>query len=331
MKPPRRPVLIAVIGLAVIALLAWAGFNTGNLPFTSHGTRYTAYFTEAAGLTPGNTVRIAGVTVGTVSAVTLDGDRVKVTFDVTSAWVGDRTTAGIDIETILGQKYLALDPLGPVRQDPAQPIPVARTTSPYDVTQAFQQLGSVVQQVNSASVAQALNTISATFAHTPPAVHQALTGLASLSETISAQNEQIATLLQRTNQLSGTVAGEDGEFTKLISDGNLLLGELEEQQQAVGSLLTGTEDLSAALKSLLTRAQPVLTPLLNHLGQVTSMLEANQASLTEALKLAGPYTRLTGNLVGSGPWFDTYVCGLIPASYGGTQPASGCEPPKAAK
>jgi len=58
------------------------------------------------------------------------------------------------------------------------------------------------------------------------------------------------------------------------------------------------------------------------------VLERNQANLQEALQLAGPYTRLTGNLVGSGPWFDTYLCGLIPQSYGGTQPTTGCEPPK---
>jgi phospholipid/cholesterol/gamma-HCH transport system substrate-binding protein len=328
MKEPRRPVLIAVIGLLVIALIAWAGFNANDLPFISGGTTYTAYFTEAAGLQPGNTVRIAGVTVGTVTGVSLDNARVRVSFSVKNSWVGNDSTVAIDIETILGEKYLDLDPLGPAAQDPSVAIPVSRTTSPYDVTQAFQQLGTVFQQVDTTSVAKALQDISDTFANTPPAVHQALTGLAALSQTIASQDSQIATLLQGADQLSGTVASEDGEFQTLINDGNLLLAELEQQQQAIGSLLTGTEALSTQLTTLVRNDNATLGPMLGKLGKVTTVLEQNQANLQEALQLAGPYTRLTGNLLGSGPWFDTYLCGLIPPSYGGTQPTTGCEPPR---
>jgi phospholipid/cholesterol/gamma-HCH transport system substrate-binding protein len=327
-RPAKRPAATAVIGLVVIAVIAWLGFNAGSLPFVSNGTGYTAYFTEAAGLTPGNEVRVAGVTVGKVTGVSLDGARVKVTFTVKGTWVGDESTAAIDIKTILGSKYLALDPLGAVSQDPAAPIPVSRTTSPYDVTQAFQQLGTVFQQIDSANVAKALQDISDTFANTPPAVHEALTGLSSLSQTIASQDAQIATLLQGTNQLSGTVASEDGEFQTLIRDGNLLLGELEQQREAIGSLLTGTEALAAQLSELVRSDSAELGPMLDKLGQVTTVLQQNQANLEKALQLAGPYTRLTGNLLGSGPWFDAYLCGLIPASYGGTQPATGCEPPK---
>lgn len=328
MRPPRRPVLIAVAGLLAVAVVAWLGFNATSLPFIGGGTSYTAYFTEAAGLAPGNEVRVAGVSVGSVTGVSLDGARVKVTFRVKNTWVGDKSTAAIEIKTILGSKYLALDPLGAAPQDPSAPVPLSRTTSPYDVTQAFQQLGTVFQRIDSTSVAKALQDISATFASTPPAVHEALTGLSSLSQTIASQDSQIATLLQGTDRLSGTVAGEDSEFQTLIRDGNLLLGELEQQRQAIGSLLTGTEALAAQLEDLVSSDRAELGPLLSKLGVVTTVLQQNQANLEKALQLAGPYTRLTGNLLGSGPWFDTYLCGLIPASYGGTQPAAGCAPPE---
>jgi phospholipid/cholesterol/gamma-HCH transport system substrate-binding protein len=313
----RAAAVTGLVGLLVVAAIAWAAFNSSSLPLIGGGTGYTAYFTEAAGLT-----------VGKVTGVSLAGDQVKVTFDVKNTWVGDDSTVAIDIETVLGTKYLALDPLGPSAQDPSAPIPVSRTTSPYDVTQAFQQLSVVFQQINSASVAKALDDIAATFANTPPEVHQALTGLSSLSEAIAAQDDQLATLLQGSDKITGTLAGEDSEFQTLIDDGNLLLAELEQQQQAIGSLLTGTEALATQLSTLVKDDNAELGPLLDKLGQVTGVLERNQASLNRALQLAGPYTRLTDNVSGSGPWLDTYLCGLIPRSYGGTQPASGCMPPK---
>jgi phospholipid/cholesterol/gamma-HCH transport system substrate-binding protein len=328
----RNPVAVAIAGLAVVAIAALLAFNANNLPLIGGGTGYTAYFTEDAGLVSGNQVRIAGVTVGRVTGVSLAGDVVRVTFEVKGAWVGNESTAAIDIETILGTKYLALDPLGPASQDPSQAIPVSRTTSPYDVTQAFNQLGVVFQQLDTASVAKSLQTIADTFANTPPAVHQALTGLASLSQAIASQDTELATLLQGTNQITGTLAGQDSEFQKLINDGSLLLAELQQQQEAIGSLLTGTEALATQLSALVNDDNAEIGPLLDKLGQVTTVLQKNETSLNSALSLAGLYTELTGNLVGNGRWFDAYLCGLIPPSYGGTQPPASdyCEPPEPA-
>lgn len=329
MKPlrERNPVAVGIVGLLIIAAVAWLAFNANSLPLVGGGTGYTAFFTEAAGLQPGNEVRVAGVTVGKVTAVSLAGAQVKVTFEVNNAWVGDQTTAAIDIKTILGSKYLALDPLGAAPQDPSTPIPASRTTSPYDVTQAFNQLSTVFQRLNTAQLAKSLGAISRDFANTPPVVHQALTGLASLSEVIASQNAQIASLLQGSDRLTGTIAGEDSEFQTLINDGDLLLAELERQQQAIGSLLTGTEALATQLSGLVRDDNAELGPMLNKLGQVTSVLEENQANLNRALQLAGPYSTLLGNTLGSGRWFDAYLCGLVPPSYGGTAPKTGCMPP----
>jgi len=325
----RNPVAVAIVGLAVLAFIAYLAFNANNLPLIGGGTSYTAYFTESAGLDPGNEVRVAGVTVGRVTGVSLSGDQVKVMFVVKNTWVGNASTVAIDIKTILGAKYLALDPLGAASQDPSAPIPVTRTTSPYDVTQAFNELGQVFGQLNTAQVGKSLETISQAFANTPPAVHESLTGLASLSQAIASQDTELSALLQGTKKITGTIASEDSEFQTLINDGNLLLSELRLQQQSIASLLTGTEQMATQLSALVNSDNAELGPLLDKLGQVTSVLQRNQANLNRALSLLGPYSRVIGNTLGNGRWFDAYVCGLVPPSYGGTQPKAGvCMPPK---
>ncbi|CAM5680175.1 hypothetical protein SVIOM74S_01099 [Streptomyces violarus] len=72
--------------------------------------------------------RIAGVKVGEVTGVSLDGPHVKVDFKVKDAWIGD-ATVGIALKTLLGEKYLAVDPLGNAPQDPGSRITASRTTS----------------------------------------------------------------------------------------------------------------------------------------------------------------------------------------------------------
>jgi phospholipid/cholesterol/gamma-HCH transport system substrate-binding protein len=327
----RNPIGVAVAGLAILAALALLAYFSGNVPLIGGGTGYTADFAEAAGLQAGNEVRVAGVTVGRVTGVSLDGNKVAVAFTVKNAWVGDRTTAAIKIKTLLGEKYLSLDPLGAASQDPAQPIPLARTTSPYDVTQAFSGVGQQISQIDTTKLAQSLETLSQAFSGTPRYVRQALTGLASLSATVASRDAQVTKLLAGTKTVSGTLASEDARFQALLGDGNLLLSMLRQRQAAIHSLLLGTQALATQLSGLVSDNQSTLNPALQALDQVTTVLQENQANLARALKLAGPYYRLLGNAVGSGRWFDVYLCGLIPKSYlsPGTAPARGCKPPKA--
>src|SRR3979490_3282463 len=140
----RNPVPIALIGIALIVLGIVAALNSDNLPIVGGGTTYTADFSEAAGLQVKNDVRIAGVKVGNVSDIALDGDKVKVSFKVKNAWLGDKTSAAIKIKTLLGQKYLALDPQGQNTLDPGVTIPRERTMAPYDVVNAFRYLTTTV-------------------------------------------------------------------------------------------------------------------------------------------------------------------------------------------
>ncbi len=326
----RSLIGVAFAGLAILAAIGLLVYYSGDLPFIGGGTTYTAYFAEAGGLQPGNEVRIAGVVVGHVTGVSLDGDKVAVTFQEKGAWLGNDTTAAIDIKTLLGDMYLALDPQGNAPLNPAQPIPLSRTTSPYDVQQAFSDLGQQLGQINTAQLAKSLQVLSDAFASTPPYVRSALSGLASLSSSVASEQAEVASVLAGTRTVTGVLASEDTRFQKLLTDGNLLLAELQQREAAITSLLETTQALSVQLSGLVTDNQAKLHPALQALNEVTSVLEQNQASLAQAIALAGPYYRLLGNTLGNGRWLDVYLCGLISSSDlpPGTGPASGCEPPK---
>jgi phospholipid/cholesterol/gamma-HCH transport system substrate-binding protein len=326
----RSPIAVAFAGLAILALLAAVTYFSGNLPFIGGGTTYTAYFAEAGGLAPGNEVRVAGVVVGRVTGVSLAGDKVAVTFHEKGAWLGNATTAAIKIKTVLGDKYLALNPEGAAPLDPAQPIPLSRTTSPYDVQQAFSDIGQQLGQIDTAQLARSLQALSDAFASTPPYVRTALRGLADLSSSVASRQAQLAAVLAGTRTVTGTLASEDARFQALLGDGNLLLSELRQRQAAIASLLVTTQALAAQLSGLVADNQATLNPALRALDQITSVLRQNQANLAQAIALAGPYYRLLGNAIGNGRWLDVYLCGLIPSSdlAPGTGPSSGCQPPR---
>ncbi|WP_433727844.1 MCE family protein [Actinoplanes sp. CA-051413] len=329
-RPSRHPVLAGVLGLVLAAALALLAFNADNLPIIGGGTTYTADFTEAAGLRTGNEVRVAGVKVGTVTRVALHGGVVRVDFRVKDTWVGDTSTVAIRIKTLLGDKVLALDPLGGASQNPRTTIPVSRTTSPFDVTEAFGQLSDTVGQIDTDALARSFDTMAQTFRNTPDSVKGALRGLSDLSRTISSRDTQLAQLLTATRQITGRLADDNAQFQALLTDGNLLLAEVQRRRDAIGALLSGTQQLAVQISGLVADNTATLGPALAALDRVTDVLQRNQDNLTRALALAGPYYRMVGNAIGNGRWFDAYLCGLVPDSYlpAGTAPSSGCVPPR---
>ncbi|MCX4553821.1 MCE family protein [Streptomyces sp. NBC_01387] len=326
----RNPVAVSLVGLLVLALIGLAAYRADSLPFIGGGTTYTADFSESAGLSNGDEVRIAGVKVGKVTGVGLDGPKVKVTFKVKDAWVGNSSTAAIAIKTLLGDKYLALDPVGTGPQDPSSRIPLSRTTSPYDVTQAFSGLSDTIGEIDTKQLAKSFETISATFKNSPPDVKTAADGLSALSKTVSERDTELAKLLKGSKQLTKTLSGQNSSFDALLKDGNLLLGEIQNRRDSIHLLLTGTTDLGTELTGLVKDNNKQLQPTLTALNNVTTVLLKNRKSLDKALSLAGPYYRLVGNTLGNGRWFDSYICGLVPKNYlpAGTPPDTGCMSPQ---
>jgi virulence factor Mce-like protein len=327
----RNPVIIGAVSLSVIAALVLLAFNAQSLPLIGGGTVYRAQFSEAAGLQPDDPVRVAGVKVGKVESLALEHGAVTVEFRVKNAFVGDRSEAAIKIETVLGAKYLALVPRGSGELNPDKPIPLARTASPYDVVEAFANLSTTVDQIDTGQLASSFEVLSQTFADTPDEVRTSLQGLARLSDTIASRDAQLEQLLSATRKVSQVLADRNGEFTQLILDSNTLLTEVQERRQLIDSILTSTQELSRQLSGLVADNRAALTPALQQLSTVTDILSRNRAALAQTVNNLAPFVRVFANTLGNGRWFDSFVNDLIPTAVGGVlctgaaqTPVAGC-------
>lgn len=306
----RNPVWIAVVGTAVLVTAFVATFHSDALPVLGRGTTYTAHFAEAAGLTADSEVRVAGVKVGQVTDVRLDGAEVVVAFTAGDAWLGDQTTAAIRIKTLLGQKYLALDPAGEDQLDPDEPIPVERTMVPFDIAEATGGLATKLEQIDVGQLARSFRALASSFAETPEDVRGLLDGLTGLASTIARRDEDLASLMSDLRVVSGTVAGLDGQVEDLLTDGDQLLAELDRRRTALRLLLRGTRDLARQVSAVIDDNDATLAPALAKLDRVSGILQRNRAHIDEALRLIGPYYTLLTDATGSGPWVDGYLCGL---------------------
>ncbi|TIC89326.1 MCE family protein [Nocardioides sp. GY 10113] len=315
MKPfqERNPVIVGAISIAVLALVVLAALRAQDLPLIGGGDTYYAEFSEAGGLKVDDEVRISGVRVGRVDSVELAGDVVRVGFKIKSdADLGASTRAGIKVGTILGSMFLALEPAGSGELAEGATIPTARTSSPYDVVDAFTGLAETSAKIDTDQLAEALTTLADLTRNTPEEFRAALKGVSELSTVVASRSEEINSLLKNVDRVSAVLDARDEDIVALMDDADVLFQALLARRQAIHDLLVSTADLSSELTSLVKETRADLKPALDHLESVVEVLNKNEDNLDNSLRLAAPFYKVFASTLGNGPWFDTYIYNLPP-------------------
>lgn len=306
-----------MIGIFVVTCLVLVSFSYPKLPIWPQGLHYDAYFAHAAGIAAGNPVQIYGYTVGQVDTVELDvthrAARVGFTMD-RDIRVGDQSLVAIKTDTVLGQRSVEVTPRG---QGSVTAIPLARTTTPYTLNNALQDLGHNVGELDQPRFVEALDTLTVAMREAAPQVRAALDGITSLSRSVNSRDEKVQQLLQHAKSLSDVIAARSGQINQLITDGNLLFGALADRRHAIDQLISGIEDLSSQLKGFVDDNKEQLGPTLTRLNLVLDNLNERREHISAALTRLPAYSTALGEVVGSGPGFQANVFGVPPPSIGG--------------
>ncbi|MDF2583989.1 MAG: mammalian cell entry protein [Mycobacterium sp.] len=307
-----NPLRTGILGIFVVACLVLVSFGYTGLPWYPQGRDYEAYFSDAGGISPGNDVAVSGIKVGSVTAVSLAGDQAKVGFTVDrNIKVGNQTLVAIKTDTVLGQKSLSVTPGG---SGDSTVIPIGRTTTPYTLNTALQDLGGNVSALDKPKFEQALHTLTDTLRDATPQLRGALDGVANLSRSLNKRDQALEELLLHAKNVSDTLAQRAGQVNQLITDGNQLFAALDERRQALSTLIAGIDDVSHQLSGFVADNKREFLPVLQRLDAVMANLLERKEHIGEALKRLPPYATALAEVVGNGPGFNINLYGLPPAS-----------------
>ncbi|MFC5731093.1 MULTISPECIES: MCE family protein [Nocardioides] len=309
----RNPVVVGAMSIAVLALLLVAAMRAQDLPLIGGGDSYYASFSEAGGLKVGDEVRIAGVRVGQVDSMELDGNSVKVGFRVkTDAELGEQTRADIRVKTILGSMFLALTPAGSGELADEATIPVERTTSPYDVVEAFEGLAETSGDIDTDQLAASLTTLADLTRNTPEEFRAALSGVSALSEVVASKDAQINSLLKSLDRVSTVLDARDEDILALMTDADSLFQALVLRKAQIHKLFVSSTTLSRELTGLIRESRADLKPALDHLDTVLQVIKRNENNLEDSIRAMAPFYRVFASTLGNGPWFDTFIYNMPP-------------------
>ena len=101
-----------LMGILILLLVIGVGQSFASVPMLFAQPTYYAQFSDTGGLSGGDKVRIAGVDVGQVRSLEIDGDKVVIGYSLDGTQIGTESRAAIRTDTILGRKNLEIEPRG---------------------------------------------------------------------------------------------------------------------------------------------------------------------------------------------------------------------------
>jgi phospholipid/cholesterol/gamma-HCH transport system substrate-binding protein len=275
----------ALIGLSlfmvVAVVLTWLVYVTLRRDVAGRTVPYAAVFTDVFGLREGDDVRMAGVRVGRVETIELQGDQAKVSFVVQSdQQVLGTTVASVTYQNIVGQRYLGLS-LGNLGEPGPLPagsvIPVERTDPSFDV-------GTL------------LNGYEPLFSLLNPRDADNLTK--GVVQSLQGDTGSITALVDQTSQLTDAFAGRDEELGSVITDLNTVVANLARHNEDLDHVITETRSVVSTFDA----RRPELVDSMGSMAKVVRQLSTISDEVYPSLN----------ELVTREPGFASHMVGLEP-------------------
>jgi phospholipid/cholesterol/gamma-HCH transport system substrate-binding protein len=313
-RPGLTRTIVKVVVFTAVSVIVTSIVISSLLDINPHAaTGYFAQFSNASGLQPGDTVRIAGVEVGKVSAVRLQGKYSEVSFSVdTNQHLTTNSAAAIYFENLLGQRFLGILP-GKPGGEPLKPggvIPMTRTTPALNLTAVFDGFQPLFSALAPNQVNELAGSIIQIFQGESGTVSNLVQETAAITQNLADRQQVIDVLLNNLSTLLDTVGTHDTQLGQLIGNFDTLVRGLAASKSELNSAITNLSSLNSTTSNLINESQPTLNEDIQTLSSAVQSLSANQQSLDGVLKgFPGLITALA-KIQSSGNWINVYLCNL---------------------
>lgn len=303
-----------VIFSVVMALLTGFLFLTFSQYRSGSTNGYSAVFADASRIKSGDTVRVAGIRVGTVQDVKLRADNtVEVSFGVDPrVMMTTGTKVAVRYLNLVGDRYLAIvdGPGSPQRLPAGSQIPTDRTIPALDLDLLLGGLKPVVRGLNPTDVNSLTTALLRVLQGQGGALQSLLSESSSFTNALADNSQVIEELI---DNLRSTLAAldKDGEKVSASFDElERLVSALSNDRDSTGAAIDALDRGTASLADLLTDARPPLAETVNQLNRVAPLLDQDKARLDTALQRAPGNFRKLARMGSYGSFVQFYLCGM---------------------
>ena len=323
----RRPWLVGIISIVAIAAGLTLAFSVNHFQSLRGVYTVSADLRDAAGLQPGNEVRVAGVKVGHVTAISLTDDSARVQLEIEKdIRLPQETRLEVKLKTILGQKFVDLQfPKGYVEaasggNDPSGAtegyladgavIPREQTKIPFEIYQAANEGTQLLSGIDKKALRRLLVVLSGTADQSKEELAHALSSLSHAAGVLSPKSKDISQLLRNSKKVTASLAGSDTDIEGILDRASNVLGTLADRRQTITSLLAATNDLTLNLGLLIKDARGSIDLGTADLNTILATVQSESKSIDAALADFGVAQEMFARPLSFGRFIEGHACAI---------------------
>ncbi|OLF10998.1 MCE family protein [Actinophytocola xinjiangensis] len=310
--PLIKLIVFTVVTVSATAVLA---ISIANLDLSSTSS-YTARFTDATMVLPGDDVRIAGVRVGQVEDVRIvDRRQAEVSFTVEAhRTLPASVVAQIKFRNLVGQRYVSLTQGTGDRPydtlEPGDTIPIERTRPALDLTELFNGFKPLFQALSPGDVNQLSYEIIQVLQGEGGTVESLLAHTATLTSAIADKDQVIGEVITNLNSALDTINARGDELSTLVVQVQQLVSGLAADREPIGDAIEALGGLAQTTSSLLDDAREPLKQDIAALGALTDNLNDSEQLVEHFIQFLPEKTAKLTRTVSYGSWFNFYLCSM---------------------
>lgn len=189
-------------GVAALAMVTVIGLAVGWVYVSPPQQQIVTFYTDdAMSISPGDTVRVAGIIVGKVKDLSIEPNQVRVRASVDrSAFIGEQSQIEVRMLTVVGGYFVTIIPLGD-KSLGSRPIPKERVTMPYSLMRTLVDSTKITTKVAPQPINESINQIQQGLTGTnTDALTQLVNAGNSITDTLERQRGQVTAILDTSNE-----------------------------------------------------------------------------------------------------------------------------------
>ncbi|MFC8530040.1 MlaD family protein [Nocardia sp. NPDC057227] len=308
----RRPLIGVSLFVAVAMALIWVTFVTLDRGINGDTEDYSAVFSDVSGLRVGDDVRMAGVRVGRVDGIELDGLRARVRFRVENdQTLYGNTKAAITYQNVIGQRYLglALAEFGDGSAlRPGAEIPLEHTEPSFDISALLNGFEPLFGGLDPAQVDNVTGALIKALQGDRTSLVLLVEQVSSLAESLAGPDQVLGAVIGNLNAVVGNLALQTGQIGSLIGQSRAIVDGLTRHRDELFGALDQAAVTTGGLADTMDGIQPELESMLNREPGFTRHFAENKENFAYlGFNLPGLLKGLA-RVSQEGPYLNTYLC-----------------------
>ncbi|GAA4484446.1 MCE family protein [Rhodococcus olei] len=270
------------IGAAVAVVVVLALAATAILYLHPPGrTKVSFETTDVSAISVGQDVRVAGISVGSVSDMTLGTDSVRVTMDIEKdVVVGPDSHIDVRMLTPVGGYAITIVPVGDVSVG-NQPLPVGQVTVPYSIGDVLQAAPKVTDNVDAGSIDANLAQVADALRSNPGSIGSVISGMSSIARVMDRQREQVRTITDLASEYLNTFDTDRDMIFEVIRKMDVVLSTYNTNH-------AGFNEAYRLLGNILMTVAPYEQYYLDHSDDLAGRIEQVRATIEDFNATMGP-------------------------------------------